>query len=150
MKHSVCIRNYVIGIISASFLVLTLLLANSCDTKPPKDSFPAQVERGKVLYKDYCVRCHGEDGTGIIIDSLDVQPSDLTTLQIQNGGLKFPTNDVAVMIDGRQWVEAHGEREMPSWGDVFYNEDDLLEKDFKGQLGELIAYLMSIQKVGDL
>ncbi len=125
---------------------LVIFLIISCDAKPPKESYAAQIERGKSLFSQYCVGCHGEDATGLTIDSLEIQPSDLTLLKMENGGYEFPTNDVAVMIDGRQWVAAHGSRAMPVWGDVFNSDQDPEEKEFKGKLGELIAYLMSIQK----
>jgi len=130
-----------------SFLTgLVVVLMISCESKPPKNSFAAQITRGEVLFKEHCVACHGDDGTGLIIDSLTTQPANLTTLKLRNGGHEFPTKRVAIMIDGRQWVKAHGPRQMPIWGDVFSNAEDPGDKEFKGKLGELVAYLMSIQK----
>ncbi len=134
------------GIIFSGIAGLLVILMVSCDSKPPANSFPAQAERGEALFQLYCARCHGDDGTGLIIDTLDVQPKDLTLLKRRNGGFDFPINDVAVMIDGRELVAAHGPREMPVWGEILTDEGDLEEKEFKGKLGELIAYLMTIQK----
>ena len=118
----------------------------SCNSEPPENSFAAQSTRGKVHFVKYCSSCHGEDGTGVVIDSLAKQPADLTYINKRYRTKKFPILQVANMIDGRKMSEAHGNREMPVWGEVFSKQEHLDEAAIKGKLGEIIAYLMTIQE----
>ena len=114
--------------------------------KPPENSFAAQTERGKTHFQKHCTSCHGEDGTGLAMESFKVQPADLTKIKARRGVSKFPVKQIARMIDGRQLVEAHGPRDMPVWGKVFTESENLDDEQLKGKLGELIAYLMKIQE----
>ena len=105
----------------------------------------AQAALGKVHFQQYCSSCHGDDGRGIYIDSLNTQPADLTKLtSSQTDG--FPVLYVANMIDGRKMVAKHGSRTMPVWGEVFSEQEYLDESQIKGKLAEIIAYLMNIQR----
>jgi mono/diheme cytochrome c family protein len=115
----------------------------SCNQGPPENSRAGQAMRGKVLFEKHCLECHGENSTRAA--ELSVVPPDLTKINDRWGG-KFPVVQIARMIDGRQNVQAHGERDMPVWGEVFKQEGDLNEDEIKGKLGELVAYLISIQK----
>ena len=119
---------------------------SSCEFGPPENSRPAQVERGKAHYMEYCSACHGQDGKGIVIDSLQKQPADLTRLTRSYGVKEFPILPVARSIDGRKLSKAHKDRDMPLWGDVFAQEELMDESQIKGRLAELIAYLMTIQE----
>lgn len=76
-----------------------------------------KTDLGKIEYMNSCAFCHGQDGkgTGGINDLLKKSPTDLTTLSKKNNGV-FPTARVSAMIDGREAVKAHGERDMPAWG----------------------------------
>jgi mono/diheme cytochrome c family protein len=76
-----------------------------------------QTSMGELEFRNSCAQCHGLSGKGDgpVASSLTTSPSDLTTLQKDNGGI-FPVNRVYSLIDGRAAVGAHGTREMPIWG----------------------------------
>lgn len=134
------------NVILSSIFAAVVVFMISCEMQPPKDSFQGQAVRGKAHFDKYCASCHGEDAKGIVIDSLDTQPADLTRIMASRGVSEFPVKPIARMIDGRQLEGVHGPRAMPVWGKVLQAEGDVNESEFKGTLGELIAYLMTIQK----
>jgi Cytochrome C oxidase, cbb3-type, subunit III len=76
-----------------------------------------QEDLGRAEYISSCAACHGADGkgNGPIASQLVKQPSDLTSLAKQNGGV-FPVESVYQIIDGRTEVASHGSRGMPIWG----------------------------------
>src|SRR5215468_3310352 len=80
----------------------------------------AEAEQGKQLYMQYCSSCHGKDGrgNGSVSPYLKIKVPDLTLLAKENKGI-YPLDDVMATIDGRRLVRAHGDREMPVWGEVF-------------------------------
>ena len=128
-------------------IALGLFLVMACQQGPPKNSREAQAVRGKTIYMEKCAPCHGDDakGNGPQANTLKELPSDLTQINKNRGMKEMPIGDIARMIDGRKLVAGHGTREMPVWGEVFTLEEGLSEGELKGRLGELIAYLMSIQ-----
>jgi mono/diheme cytochrome c family protein len=75
------------------------------------------TDAGKAAYLSSCAACHGADGKGdgILSSVLKVPPADLTTLARRNNG-EFPITAVNEIIDGRTFIAAHGNREMPIWG----------------------------------
>lgn len=85
----------------------------------------SQQDLGKREFATRCAVCHGAEarGDGPLRPFLVVPPADLTLLARRNGGT-FPTRDVTEIIDGRRLprVGAHGPREMPVWGDVFFDQ----------------------------
>lgn len=135
-----------LGIVFSLFAGLMLIALFSCDPKPPKNSLVAQAQQGKIHFDKYCADCHGEDGRGLRIDTLSEQPADLTRILDSRGVTDFPILQIADVIDGRMMAGAHGTRAMPIWGEVFSKEEYLTEKQIKGKMAELIAYLMSIQE----
>lgn len=76
-----------------------------------------KADLGKREYENSCALCHGKDGrgTGAINDLLKRKPTDLTTLAKRNNGV-FPVDRLYAVIDGREAIAAHGERDMPAWG----------------------------------
>lgn len=113
---------------------------------------------GKIEFRNSCALCHGADGKAgsPINDLLKKAPPDLTLLSKRNGG-KFPTDRVAAMIDGRELVKGHGERDMPAWGNR-YSDDKLKVAEYygdmpykdsemyvKSRIRALTEYLVSIQ-----
>ena len=135
-----------------SFLIMlasTFILAaffTSCESPPPENSRATQIQKGKATFDKYCVSCHADRGNGPASDTLKVKPADLTQIVARRKSKEFPVMEIARYIDGRQFVAAHGTREMPIWGDVFASQQEMGETDIKGTLGELIAYLISIQE----
>lgn len=76
-----------------------------------------KVDVGKREYEANCAGCHGATGKG---DGpynafLNKSSSNLTVLAKNNGGV-FPIARIYEVIDGRQQVPAHGQRDMPIWG----------------------------------
>jgi mono/diheme cytochrome c family protein len=82
-----------------------------------------KVDLGKQEYQNKCAICHGQSGKGDggIIDLLKKAPSDLTVLSKKNGGV-FPFDRVYAVIDGREVVKGHGDRDMPIWGKDYSTE----------------------------
>ncbi len=121
------------------------VIPSSCNSGPPENSRAAQAERGKVIYDQYCASCHGADGK-TPIDSLERTPADLTYILKRRDIDKFPVQEIASIIDGRNYLSAHGDREMPAWGKVFADEEKLNDDQIRGKMGELISYLITIQR----
>jgi mono/diheme cytochrome c family protein len=104
-------------------------------------------ESGRGLYLSHCANCHGDygDGDGPAAPDFGAPLPDLRYLAKRNGGA-FPAATVSAIIDGRQFVKAHGPRQMPVWGDVFEkstgNADAARER-----IEDLTDYIGSIQLV---
>ncbi len=104
----------------------------------------------KELYLKYCSACHGETGKGdgVVSGFLRPKPTDLTQLAKQAGG-KFPFVDVMKDIDGTATIRAHGDSDMPVWGESFRHElrdgppDDQIR--VRGRLMLITEYIESIQ-----
>jgi mono/diheme cytochrome c family protein len=75
------------------------------------------AEIGEREYLNSCAQCHGVSGKGDgpIAGFLNTAPSDLTTLQEDNGGV-FPVMRLYQVIEGSAEAGPHGTREMPAWG----------------------------------
>lgn len=106
------------------------------------------IARGKLTFRVYCQSCHGEGarGNGKLAELMKVRPADLTQLSRQNGGT-FPAEKLARIIDGREEVAAHGDREMPVWGQTFL-ETAGNETDVKVRIQQLVDFLQTIQEKG--
>ncbi len=104
----------------------------------------------KELYLKYCSACHGEagKGDGVVSGFLRPKPPDLTQLAKQAGG-KFPFVEVMKDIDGTTTIRAHGDSDMPVWGESFRHElrdgppDDQVR--VRGRLMLITEYIESIQ-----
>lgn len=129
----------------AVLVAMLVFILGSCADKAPKHSLAAQAERGEVLFKEHCASCHGENKDMAIVDTLSVTPPDLTLIKARRGAANFPLVEMARMIDGRNLVKIHGPRAMPVWGEIFAGQGDT-EDAIRDKKGELVAYLMSIQK----
>ncbi|HEX6900407.1 MAG TPA: cytochrome c [Thermoanaerobaculia bacterium] len=104
-----------------------------------------QVAIGKITYRVYCQNCHGAGakGDGKLAELMKVRPTDLTQLSKKNGGA-YPADEVAGVIDGRAYVLAHGDREMPVWGQNFLDKTGS-EDDVKTKVRQLVLFLESVQ-----
>jgi mono/diheme cytochrome c family protein len=107
---------------------------------------------GVIEYEISCMPCHGVDGQGDgrLAHSLKTAPADLTQIAKSNGG-EFPFTKVAEVIDGLAIVAAHGQREMPVWGERYRraietNEPPAaIERRAREQIAALVRYIESIQ-----
>ena len=81
---------------------------------------PTAATNAKEMFNSYCVACHGREGRGDgpAAKALTKAPADLTQLSAKNGG-KFPELRVMRFIEGLDEVAAHGNRDMPIWGNLF-------------------------------
>ena len=110
------------------------------------------VEAGKTLFLNSCWQCHGLDakGFGPMAEMLAIETPDLTELSKRNGGV-FPTQTVAMQIDGRSPLLAHG-GEMPIFGPSLESDQNVALRMNSGQqimtglpLANVIVYLESLQ-----
>ena len=109
---------------------------------------------GAKIYKDYCAVCHGESGAGDgMVGVLFTQPpADLRLLARNNNG-EFPTQQVIDAIYGRRPIQAHGQTEMPIWGEYFMTQaiesPTIDPKDAamitQGRVLSVVSYLESLQ-----
>jgi mono/diheme cytochrome c family protein len=104
---------------------------------------------GALLYRIYCLNCHGESGRGDgpLAPLLTVEPADLRLIRSRNGGV-FPTDRVHRTIDGRSAVTGHGSREMPLWG-LAFQEADLdanQERQVRARIVALTEHIESLQE----
>jgi mono/diheme cytochrome c family protein len=106
---------------------------------------------GRILYLTYCQGCHGLGGRGDgpAATSLRTPPPDLTRLW-QSYGTPLDRERVVEYIDGRGLIGAHGPREMPVWGDEFFEDapplaTNLVEGARRHLIEVLVNYLETIQ-----
>ncbi len=111
---------------------------------PVKQTSPAS---GAEMYKSYCAVCHGTEGkgNGPAASALKVPPSDLTTLAARNGG-KYPSLKVSAIIRGEEVLAAHGSKDMPIWGNLFWNLSGGHEAEVQQRVTNLNKYIESLQK----
>jgi mono/diheme cytochrome c family protein len=126
------------------FLILVTLLMLAVSNTALAES--KQVQRGRALYLQYCVSCHGlsAQGDGPVARSLSTPPANLRRLS-ERFGNPLPEDKVARYIDGRAQVKAHGPRDMPVWGTRFYYKSGADERRAQQWIADLVAYLQSIQ-----
>jgi mono/diheme cytochrome c family protein len=135
--------------------VLTLVLAMAMMTsaQEPKKEIkhvpirPTSAASGQEMYKSYCAVCHGTDGkgNGPAAAALKVPPPDLTTLAEKNGG-KYPALRVSAIIRGEEILAAHGSKDMPIWGHLFWGMSGGHEAEVQQRVANLNKYIESLQK----
>ena len=88
----------------------------AADDLPPGTS-------GEADFRMYCADCHGDGGKGDGPKSfgLSIPPPDLTELTARYNGT-FPRDYLMRVIDGRDPLKGHLDREMPVWGKWFKME----------------------------
>jgi cbb3-type cytochrome c oxidase subunit III len=128
----------------ASGAIAILMVAALCAPALGDD-----VAEGRSLYMHYCASCHGVkgDGQGPVAKALKEQPADLRKLR-ERYGSPLPVGQIARFIDGRDYVKAHGEREMPVWGNRFYEIFEAKgsrEGEMDVRIRKIVIFLNSIQ-----
>jgi mono/diheme cytochrome c family protein len=110
---------------------------------PVQSTSPAS---GKDMYTAYCATCHGTDGkgNGPAASALKVPPANLTTLSSRNGG-KFPSLKVSGAIRGDSTISAHGSKDMPVWGSLFWSISNGHESEVQQRITNLTKYVESLQ-----
>jgi mono/diheme cytochrome c family protein len=104
----------------------------------------------KALYLRYCGACHGPGGRGdgIAGTFMRPKPADLTQIAKNNGG-QFPARKTMEIIDGRNTVRAHGDPDMPVWGEIFQEQaswDVRRRTDVQEKIRLITDYLATIQE----
>lgn len=81
----------------------------------------AQIQLGQSEYMAHCASCHGAEahGDGPVAAVLEKKPPDLTQIASRYSG-QFPTGTIQEIIDGRNMINPHGDRDMPIWGDRYF------------------------------
>jgi mono/diheme cytochrome c family protein len=107
---------------------------------------PTSAASGKEMYTSYCAVCHGTDGKGggPVASALKTPPADLTMLSKNNGG-KYPALKVASTIRGGPSTPAHGSKEMPVWGPLFWGMSNGHEAEVQQRVANLTHYVESLQ-----
>lgn len=148
------VRRIILTIVAVVVAMTMLALAQSQPAKdqpakeikhvPMKQTSPAS---GMEMYKSYCAVCHGTDGkgNGPAASALKVPPPDLTLLAGKNGG-KYPSLRVSAIIRGEEVLAAHGSKDMPIWGNLFWSMSGGHEAEVQQRVSNLNKYIESLQK----
>jgi mono/diheme cytochrome c family protein len=98
------------------------------------------------MFKSYCASCHGPGakGDGPAAAALKSAPGDLTLLTKSNSG-KFPSERVMSILRGQATVTAHGNRDMPVWGPVFWHISQGHESEVQQRIVNLTRYIETLQ-----
>ena len=135
-------------ILLATLLSLLLIAAPNGGLAVDKAVPSKVVPSGKVMYKEYCAACHGEEakGDGPYAPLLKVPPPDLTTLAKRHDG-KFPYDYVSNTLRfGPGPTILHGTADMPAWGPIFQWFDKNDERAVEQRIKNLCDYLASLQE----
>jgi mono/diheme cytochrome c family protein len=140
------------SIVIALFLcICTVTAADQPQSQPEKSIKHVPIKStspvsGKDMYVAYCAVCHGTDGKsgGPAASALKVPPTDLTTLSKNNGG-KYPALKVSAAVHGEGGLPAHGSKEMPVWGSLFWSMSNGHEGEVQQRVANLTHYIESIQ-----
>ena len=102
---------------------------------------------GEDMYNTYCAVCHGKDGKGQgpAAEALKVPPPDLTLLSKNNKG-SYPSLKVSAIIRGEQTLPAHGSKDMPVWGALFWKMSQGHESEVQQRIANLNKYVEGMQQ----
>ena len=107
---------------------------------------PTSAASGQEMFTTYCAVCHGKDGkgNGPAAEALKVPPPDLTVLAKKDGG-KYPAMRVSSIIRGEAALPAHGSKEMPVWGSLFWHMSQGHESEVQQRVANLNQYIEGLQ-----
>jgi mono/diheme cytochrome c family protein len=108
---------------------------------------PTSAASGEEMYNTYCAVCHGKDGKGQgpAAEALKVPPPDLTVLSKNNNG-SYPSLKVSAVIRGEQVLPAHGSKDMPVWGSLFWRMSQGHESEVQQRIANLNRYVEGMQQ----
>jgi len=136
------------------YVVLALAVIGPCalaQQQPPvvrhvpiKETSPVS---GKKMFAAYCATCHGTngEGNGPAASALKVPPTNLTLLSKTNGGM-YPSAKVRSVLNGTSNLAAHGSKDMPVWGQLFWAMSHGSTADVQLRVQNLTSYIESLQK----
>jgi mono/diheme cytochrome c family protein len=109
-----------------------------------------QIDEGRTYFMRYCASCHGVEanGKGFVARALTRRPPDLRHLG-RHLRDRLLGERIARYIDGREVVPAHGEREMPVWGERFEDpsaKGAAREGQVSERINAIVAYVLAIQE----
>jgi len=136
------------AILLATVLSLLFIAAPKGGLAVDKLAPSKAVPSGKVMYKEYCAVCHGDEakGDGPYASMLKVPPPDLTTLAKRHDS-KFPYDYVSnILRFGPGPTILHGSADMPAWGPIFQWFDKNDERAVEQRIKNLCDYLASLQE----
>ena len=135
------------GSLILGYVVLAALIARGQTTGPRQPPLVIPSMAGQDLYRFYCATCHGVDGKGKgpVASALRVAPADLTLLARRDGGT-FPRDRIFAFVanGGSTASGAHGSKEMPIWGPIFFALDPSDTRAVM-RIENIVQYLESIQ-----
>ena len=137
----------VLGIATMAVLLTFVAAAQQTSTEikhiPVK---PTNAASGQEMFMNYCAVCHGKDGkgNGPAAPALKMPATDLTTLAQKNGG-KYPALHVSSVIRGEGDVPAHGSKDMPVWGPLFWKMSQGHDAEVQQRIANLNQYIESLQ-----
>ncbi len=137
------------GTLIAASLAAAAVLAVA-GSSAAQESANKQESPNKQAFIRYCGSCHGPDGKGdgVLSGLLKQKPADLTQIAKNNGGT-FPAQRVMRFIDGTTDVRAHGDPEMPVWGEVFKEQladSPAQQAEIRATILGITSYIESIQE----
>ncbi len=139
----------VIRVIGLALVSLTAVCACVAQDNGVKHTTAPQTSpaSGKEMFNAYCASCHGTNakGDGPAAPALKSRPADLTALAKNNGG-KFPQDRVMSILRGQATVTAHGNRDMPVWGPVFWRMSQGHPAEMQQRITNLTRYVESLQQ----
>ena len=108
---------------------------------------PTSAASGEEMFNTYCAVCHGKDGkgNGPAAEALKVPPPDLTVLT-KNNKESYPSLKVSAVIRGEQAMPAHGSKDMPVWGSLFWKMSQGHESEVQQRIANLNKYVEGMQQ----
>jgi len=122
--------------LAAVFAVAPLAMAEDAATNAaepaPRDTPNASVVRGGIVFRTYCVLCHGSDGKG------DGRAAKMYTPKPANLTVSPFNDEYKELIIRRGGPGVGRSAFMPPWGDELSDE----------QIHDLVSFLRELRKTG--